>query len=367
MSIEIDIWDDLVGSLYQCIARPDDLLGVIEDANNIFDSDFCHLLAVSTKGDVLLNHVTEPGHDHTAQAYEAYYGKIDPRREFLNSVTTGMTYRCTSLCDTSFVNRSEFYQDFLIPRGLRYVLGSCLHRDQHQSIYIAFNHMLGRADFTEEEEKLFDRLIKHIQRTIKGVLANGQLGEAVKAGEDYLYRHQHGVIGLTEDGAISFANKHAEKFLLGSTGQFSELKLVDGSVLQAAFKTVLEKRSPQSCVIKNLNQAIYVTALPFREEAHRDGQKDLKVGVGTKVLVLCGGIQQRSHTAGQLMQWFGFTASEARLARDIAAGGSVESFANTYSVSVATVRTQLRAVLSKSGTTRQQDLIRLLLTLPLSA
>jgi DNA-binding CsgD family transcriptional regulator len=367
MQIDIDVWDKLIGSLYDSIVRPDNLFDVIKSANNILESDLCHVLGISTSGRVLINQTTERGYEDTEHAYSAYYAKIDPRRHFMNSVALGKTYRCSSFFDTSFVSRNEFYQDFLIPRGLRYVLGSCLHRDKHQSIFIAFNHKLGRPQFSDEDERHFDRLIKHIQRTFKLMLENRHLGEALKAGEDYLYRHQHGVLGLTNDGRVSFANKHAENFLLGATGQFLNSRLVDGSALQTAFNYVLSQHKPQSCVIKNLDESIFVTALPFRAEAQGDRQKDLKVGVGTEVLVLCGGIQQRSHTSGQLMQWFGFTAAEARLARDLAAGGSVEGFANTYSVSVATVRTQLRGVLSKSGTVRQQDLIRLLLTLPLSS
>jgi len=366
MRIEIEEWDKVIGSLYDSIVRPDDFFDGIRRANQILESDLCHVLGVSTSGHVLINQTTEIGYEETENAYSAYYAKIDPRRQFMNSVDLGKTYRCSSFFNASFVSRNEFYQDFLIPRGLRYVLGSCLHRDEHQSIFIAFNHRLGRPEFSDEDEKHFDRLIKHVQRALKLMLANEHLGEAIKTGEDYLYRHQHGVLGLTVDGRVSFTNRHAEKFLSVATGQFQKSRVVDGSPLHTVFNYVLSQHKPHSCVIKNLNESIYVTALPFQAEAQTDTQKDLKVGVDTKVLVLCGGIQQRSHTSGQLMQWFGFTAAEARLARDLAAGGSVEEFAMTYSVSVATVRTQLRAVLQKSGTARQQDLIRLLLTLPLA-
>lgn len=367
MKIDIDNWDRLIGSLYETIARPNDLISVISNANRMMGSDFCHFLGIDTRGAVLFNQVTEPGHESTATAYAQYYGGIDPRRAYLDKISPGKTFRCTSLCDTSFVNRNEFYQDFLMPRGLRYVLGSCLHRDAHQSVYIAFNHRLGREDFTDEEERHYDRLLKHLQRAIQGILANAPIADAIKAGEDYLYRYQHGILGLTSDEKVSFANKQAEESLLVLPSQFSNLHLVDGSALHRVFTAVRLTGKPESCTLKTVTGTLYITALPFRSETNADGQAELKVGSKTKVLVLCGGQQQPSHTVRQLMQWFGFTAAEARLARDLAAGGSVEDYAITYSVSTATVRTQLRAVLQKSRTARQQDLIRLLLTLPLSS
>jgi DNA-binding CsgD family transcriptional regulator len=48
-------------------------------------------------------------------------------------------------------------------------------------------------------------------------------------------------------------------------------------------------------------------------------------------------------------------------------GYSLEEIASLRKVSVGTVRNQLKAMLSKTGTSRQSDLIRLLMTLPQAA
>jgi len=45
-------------------------------------------------------------------------------------------------------------------------------------------------------------------------------------------------------------------------------------------------------------------------------------------------------------------------------GHSIEQYAITYSISVATARTQLRSILKKTGVSRQQELVRLLASLP---
>lgn len=367
MRIDIEEWDQLIGSAYESILRPADLRHVLTTANTMLESDLCHLFGVSQSGAETFRIISDHDYESTVDAYAHHYGHIDPRRSHLDAAPLGGIYRCSEICDSSFVNRSEFYQDYYLPHGLRYVLGSCLLRDQHQSVYISFNHKLGREDFTDVEKKHFELFIGHIKRVIRSSLATSPISDALKAGEDYLHRYQHGILGLTQAGRVSFANKMAEDMLSLLPNQFMNSRLTDGSQLQQVFLAVGLSGKPESCLIKHSGGNIYITALPFRSQAHADGQQNLHIGTDTKVLMLCGGQHRGSHSARQLMQWFSFTAAEARLARDLANGGNVDDFAKTYSVSIATVRTQLRAVLQKSGTTRQQDLVRLLSTLPLSS
>jgi DNA-binding CsgD family transcriptional regulator len=66
-----------------------------------------------------------------------------------------------------------------------------------------------------------------------------------------------------------------------------------------------------------------------------------------------------------LIQLFGLTPAEARLALALGAGESLEDAAETFGVGLTTVRTQLRQVFAKTDTNRQADLVRLLARLDL--
>ncbi len=57
---------------------------------------------------------------------------------------------------------------------------------------------------------------------------------------------------------------------------------------------------------------------------------------------------------------FDLTAAEARVARGIAAGSTVAGLSAEFGTSSATVRSQLKAVMSKTGTARQAELVQLL-------
>jgi DNA-binding CsgD family transcriptional regulator len=57
---------------------------------------------------------------------------------------------------------------------------------------------------------------------------------------------------------------------------------------------------------------------------------------------------------------FDLTPAETRVARAIAAGGSVEDIAAAANLSVNTIRSQLNRVFMKTGCTRQGELVALL-------
>lgn len=61
-----------------------------------------------------------------------------------------------------------------------------------------------------------------------------------------------------------------------------------------------------------------------------------------------------------LRESFGLTPAEARLARKLKDGRSLKEAADELSVSINTVRNQLRAIFDKMGLTRQSDLVRTL-------
>jgi len=65
-------------------------------------------------------------------------------------------------------------------------------------------------------------------------------------------------------------------------------------------------------------------------------------------------------SAKVLQGLFDLTPAEARVARGISEAQTIESLALAACVSVETIRSQLKAVLSKTGLSRQQELINLL-------
>ncbi|KAB2920652.1 MAG: hypothetical protein F9K30_16110 [Dechloromonas sp.] len=74
--------------------------------------------------------------------------------------------------------------------------------------------------------------------------------------------------------------------------------------------------------------------------------------------------RRRIASARQLMSMFGLSAAEARLARALCHGETLEEFASAQGVKIPTVKTQLRAVFAKTQTDRQVTLVALISGIP---
>lgn len=74
--------------------------------------------------------------------------------------------------------------------------------------------------------------------------------------------------------------------------------------------------------------------------------------------------RRRIASARQLMSMFGLSAAEARLARALCHGETLEEYAEAQGVKLPTVKTQLRAVFGKTQTDRQVTLVALISGIP---
>jgi DNA-binding CsgD family transcriptional regulator len=74
--------------------------------------------------------------------------------------------------------------------------------------------------------------------------------------------------------------------------------------------------------------------------------------------------RRRIASARQLIALFGLSPAEARLARALCHGETLEEYAEAQSVKLPTVKTQLRAVFAKTQTDRQVALVSLISSIP---
>ena len=93
--------------------------------------------------------------------------------------------------------------------------------------------------------------------------------------------------------------------------------------------------------------------VPVRRQAH-------DIFVRARALLILTPLGGEVPSADLLTGLFDLTPAEARVARAIAGGQTIDEAAAALGVSRETIRTQLRAVLAKTGTTRQAELVRLL-------
>lgn len=158
------------------------------------------------------------------------------------------------------------------------------------------------------------------------------------------------------------ANRHAqpliERFTLGSGKQCVSLKGLSSSRFSAAVREACDSSSralgsvlQSEAVGKSVRQVLVLPLL-----IRRPGKTE------RTALILVHGQHDsgESQASGQtlLQQTYGLTPAEARLAIGILEGHSPGDLAISQQISVATVRTQLSAILKKTGARKQAELIR---------
>jgi DNA-binding CsgD family transcriptional regulator len=78
------------------------------------------------------------------------------------------------------------------------------------------------------------------------------------------------------------------------------------------------------------------------------------------VLVIVSGTRDATSSAASSMrQLYNLTAAESRLVGELVEGKTLREVAELRNVSLATLRSQLKAAFSKTGSRRQVDLVRL--------
>lgn len=137
------------------------------------------------------------------------------------------------------------------------------------------------------------------------------------------------------------------------------IALADGSadkILQSAIVSLVVSAPPivQSFPSRTATETAVVHLVPAYGRA-----RDLFDGGLTLLLVTPVAVAEAPSLA-LLRGLFDLSPGEARVARELAAGETIEEIARSGDVSVATVRTQLKGVFAKTGKSRQASVVALL-------
>jgi DNA-binding CsgD family transcriptional regulator len=290
--------------------------------------------------------------------YRAHYGAIDPRRLLVAGLPEGHWFACHHRFDERAVARSEFWQDYLIPGGVRYLLGTRLTRRDGMDVFFGIHRALGQPAFDDADIAFMRGLTGHFQRAAQLWLQTDTLRAQARA----LDAVEQAVLATDVEGRLRFVNRYAEALLRGGAplvmrrGRVTALQPAEALQLTAALRACAASGQAQALRLGASSVAVLRIA--------EDSVLAAGLGASRLLLLVTPDRHRRVAPVRQVMQLFQATAAEARLARALAAGESLDSYAEQAGLSPATVKTQLGALFRKTGTRRQPELVRLLATLP---
>ncbi len=275
--------------------------------------------------------------------------------------------------------RSEFWNGFGRRYGLRYVIGTVQPLGAAGAMPLGLHRPQGSAPFDEAERQLLEAAVPHLRRGLQlrhrlAAVAPTAGGSPGLAALDGLAQ---GVLVVDAGLRVLVANAAAEAMAAAGLGfrlrraspremaqtQLSPCRREDSARLAALVGGAAMAGAPGGALrLRAENGEAAVAALVSPLPA-RLAESPLHVGgrVPGRALVLLRELAApAAPRAALLRELFGLTAAEAEVARGLAGGATKAEVAAARGLRETTVRTQVRALLAKTGAANLRDLERML-------
>ncbi|MCS6898833.1 MAG: helix-turn-helix transcriptional regulator [Myxococcales bacterium] len=295
--------------------------------------------------------------------YSARYFLLDPWRAANERAPVGEPQVSDQLVDRRTFERSEFGGSFCPRYGVIDFLDILLERSEQQRVVLG-------ATFTEAPRdpsaniELLRRLAPHVQRAVKLFQRMVVTQARVRTLEEAVAICGTGLALLDHRGAVLFQSREAQRCLQAQDGLSLDTKgyLCPGREVGHGLAS-LQKGTPGIVRIRRPSgRASYL--LIFAPAGPRS--RLLLEDIPWAIVYIIDPEREMPDLGDLLSTAFGLTRTEAKVAIAIASGHSAREVAEQHKVTHATVRTQLLAIYSKTGVSRQSALARLIHNLDLS-
>ncbi|QQO11952.1 helix-turn-helix transcriptional regulator [Bradyrhizobium diazoefficiens] len=289
----------------------------------------------------------------------------NPWSRYMESQPTGRLVLSDEAVSLGELQRSAFFDEVLRPQEIAHNgMIALAARDDFRA---AFNmcRSARRGMFDPDEQRLLEWLSPHLCRSVTlGFRIDGYLAMQ-QAAFDVLDRLADGIAVLDRKARVLFVNAAARRMaeegvlrLHQSVGTHSSAhsqrlnELIRSALQGAAGGTMSLPRQLDGRLLTILVSAIRSKDLGRLSDA---GVKDAAV-----LLFVVDPAKRRSIPLGQIMDAYGLTHAEARVALAASSGNTVLETAQSLKLSPNTIKTHLRRVFAKTATGRQAELAGLI-------
>jgi DNA-binding CsgD family transcriptional regulator len=305
--------------------------------------------------------------DAETNDYRRYYWKLDLWAERAAKLGMSKMMHSGELISDAALLRTEFYSDWLRRIGIFHAVGAAFRVGAGEISVLGIHRARRDGGYGESDKREVGRFLPHLRRAlqVRRRLLTAELGGS--ASLDGLARTGTATLVAERDGRILFANALAEALLAEADGIAARMgRLVPARhslaerlarLIAVAADTAGGKAGESGGMLLlprlgRLPPSLLVAPFP-----------PARAGFGgptPAAIVFIREPERAAPRADLLRSLFGFTPAEAVIAQALGAGQSLQAIAAANGVSVHTARTQLRAILGKTGTSRQAELVALL-------
>jgi DNA-binding CsgD family transcriptional regulator len=260
------------------------------------------------------------------------------------------------------LERSEFYNDFLHPQGGDELLISLASQQADFASIVTLWRPRRGGPWQAKEMKMLAALTPHLRRALKVNHHLGDLRVLQEFASEALYRLDCGVMLVDAEAQLIFANNAAEATfaerggLRLERGRLAAPQGSDTAALRRLIAGAAQGTGGSFVVARETRPSLLVVATPFKEA--RNGHPCQ----GPKAILFIKDLKRpETRSLAAFSEYFGLTAAQASLARELMKGDGVTAAATRLGISRATARTHLMHIFQKTATGRQAELVRLML------
>lgn len=311
--------------------------------------------------------------DELISDYLAFYHHQNPRMGYARNATTGRIFTDLDYLSERRMSRHPFFQEFLRKARLGHNVGLVLLRQKGAAAMIGLHLPVETGPPTAEFYSRFRRIAPHLVRASRIRLRLNELElecSSLTTAFDFV---PFGVLFVDERAHLLGLNRAAEQILEAGDG----LSVRNGQlVAQAAgdtrrlHRSVFRATTGAKGGICGIGDALPVSRPSFRRSLSllvAPLPKQYRVSTyraPEAVIFVTDPEQELESPADLLMRLYRLTPAEAKLAGILMRGICLRDAADQLKITYETARSQLKSVFLKTQTSRQTELIHLLLRSP---
>jgi DNA-binding CsgD family transcriptional regulator len=314
----------------------------------------------------------------TVSLYNQRYAQSDPfRPAVVRRCRAGIPegiYTEEELIPSNQFLQTEIYRGLLGPVNLRHAAITVLACTVRRMDVISLWRTPEEGPISTDARRLMDLLIPHVQTALKVRRALGAAEQRLADAEAMANASPTATFVLTRNGRVQHWNSAGESLvrvndiLRIADGRLTTCNQENDAALAKLFQdAVLPSYSLSGSRTNHVlslhrptgKQPLQLLATPLPESHRMRSQADL-------LLLISDPEKPPSFPDDILRALYDLTPAETEVANGLLMGYSLEEISCLRGVSAGTVRQQVKSMLNKTGTTRQSELVRLLMTLPQS-
>jgi len=359
-SIVLDSFADfetLIDEIYEASVMADRWPLLLERLSNIADGEGALIFASAPGQPRWLS--SEGIYERIDRWTRSPYAQRNPRSDRLVPNTEARFLTDLDRFTEAELNAEPFYRDVLRPVGFGWCVGTTIRSPAGDTLVLSIEKAHAKGPVERATAEKLDILRPHIARA---AVLSGRLGfERARTAVNTLDLIGLPAAAVTPTGKVVAANPG---FLTLSpavqVGAQDHVQFTSPAA-QIMFKEALTVPSSLTKAGRSIPVAGSEANAPFIAHVLPLRLSGLDLFAGAVSIVFLTPITEQRSPGPELLQaLFDLTPAEARIASLVIDGKSVDSISKIQSVSLNTVRTQLKSVFMKTGVDRQVDLVRLL-------